>query len=249
MNASYGHRLKSWRKQRKLSQRELGSQIGVSQGYIGDIEAGRSEPSRNFLQKLTERFGVSSHWVLTGAGEASVLETAGFEGRKAGTRIEPAELGKPLRGDFHFEDEDFVMVRRMELSVSAGHGVIPVDDGQKDAMAFSRTWFMRHHVQPDLAVLVEVRGDSMAPTIPNGALILIDCLDKDIAKKGVFAFNREDESFVKRLVPSAPDPSGRPQKVTIISDNPSYPPDAIVGEQINDARIVGRVKCVISSIL
>lgn len=70
MNASYGQRLASWRKEYGLTQRALGSALAVSQGYISDIEAGRSEPSRNFLQRLSEHFGVSADWVLYGAGEA-----------------------------------------------------------------------------------------------------------------------------------------------------------------------------------
>ncbi len=40
--------------------------LGVSQGYIGDIEAGRSEPSRNFLTTLQEKFGVPTDYILYG---------------------------------------------------------------------------------------------------------------------------------------------------------------------------------------
>ncbi len=69
MNADYGQRLASWRKNQHLSQRALGSAMGVSQGYISDIEAGRSEPSRNFLQLLSEKFGISADWLLYGRGE------------------------------------------------------------------------------------------------------------------------------------------------------------------------------------
>ncbi|AWZ21114.1 Hypothetical protein RAK1035_2406 [Roseovarius sp. AK1035] len=50
----------------KLSQRELSAAIGVSRGYIGDIEAGRSEPSRNFLERLQERFGLRADYILYG---------------------------------------------------------------------------------------------------------------------------------------------------------------------------------------
>lgn len=248
MNTNSGQRLKYWRDANGLSQRALASSLGVSQGYVGNIEANRSEPSRNFLKKLNERFGVSVDWVLNGTGDMIFQEPLGFEGRKEGTRIEPADLGKPLHGDFLYEGEDFVLVKRMELSVSAGRGLLALEDGQRDAIAFSRSWMMRHRVTPDLAVLVAVKGDSMAPTIPDGAMILIDCMDKNIATKGIFAFSVGDECFVKRLSPSDFDSAGMPRRIKVISDNPAYPPDALIGDDLQELRLVGRVKCVVASL-
>ncbi|MEM8554010.1 MAG: helix-turn-helix transcriptional regulator [Pseudomonadota bacterium] len=66
-----GERIKKWRKSVHRSQRNVGQIIGVSQGYIGDIEAGRSEPSREILTKLSKHFGLSADWVLTGEGTAT----------------------------------------------------------------------------------------------------------------------------------------------------------------------------------
>lgn len=66
----YGKRLRAWRTGQGLSQRDLSSQLEVSRGYIGDIEGGRSEPSRNFLMRLQERFGVRSDYILYGVGDA-----------------------------------------------------------------------------------------------------------------------------------------------------------------------------------
>lgn len=69
MNETYGHRLREWRKSVKLSQRGLAAELGISQGYVGDIESERAEPSRNFLIRLSERFGLSADWLLHGRGE------------------------------------------------------------------------------------------------------------------------------------------------------------------------------------
>lgn len=249
MNAEYGQRLATWRKEQRLSQRALGSVLGVSQGYLSDIESGRSEPSRNFVQALTERFGVSADWLLFGVGVPNSERAAGFETRRGGKRIEPSDIGKPLRGDFRFGSEDFFMIERMDLSVSAGHGLLPVDGGEGEMMAFPRSWVIAHRVNPDLAVLVRVKGDSMEPTIPDGALILIDSLDKSIVRGGIFAFNRGSESFVKRLQPSDPDERGYPTVIMIASDNPKYHPDWLNREAIDaELKIVGRVKCVIATV-
>jgi phage repressor protein C with HTH and peptisase S24 domain len=78
-DVNYSKRLIEWRKSLALTQIGLAAAIGVSRGYIGDIEAGRSEPSRGFLQKLTEKYGVRADWILYGTGaqtaesEASTL--------------------------------------------------------------------------------------------------------------------------------------------------------------------------------
>lgn len=248
MNAEYGQRLAAWRKEQKLSQRALGSVLGVSQGYIGDIEAGRSEPSRNFLQALTERFGVSADWILYGVGIPDTARASGFEARKRGKRIEPPDLGMPLRGDFRFGTENFFLIDRVDLDVSAGHGVLPVEGGERESFAFPRSWIIQQRVNPDLAVLVRVKGDSMAPTIPDGALILVDCMDKDLRRPGIFAFNRGEESFVKRLIPIGFREDGVPNAIKVLSDNPAYSPDAMLGSELDGFRPVGRVRCVVTTL-
>ena len=66
---SSGERVIMFRKDKKLSQQELADAIGVSRGYIGDIERNRSEPSSNFLTLLASKLGVSVDWLLTGEGD------------------------------------------------------------------------------------------------------------------------------------------------------------------------------------
>ncbi|SDY54664.1 XRE family transcriptional regulator [Citreimonas salinaria] len=265
MNADYGQRLKAWRGQQKLSQRRLGSELGVSQGYISDIEAGRSEPSRNFLRKLSERFGVSADWLLYGEDHKLLHRVGeewrapnpeeerelrlGFQARRTGSRIEPSEFGRPMRGDFHYEGQDFVMINRMDLCASEPTGLIAADGGQRDALAVSRSWLLENQVHPDLSVLVEMNGDSMAPTIPNGALILIDCMDRVFSADGVFAFSRGGKSFVRRLASLDVGTSPLAAALAVISDNPNYPIDVIRDSELEGVSIVGRVRRVVSNIL
>lgn len=66
---SSGERVILFRKDKKLSQQELADIIGVSRGYIGDIERNRSEPSSNFLTLLASKLNISVDWLLTGEGE------------------------------------------------------------------------------------------------------------------------------------------------------------------------------------
>jgi transcriptional regulator with XRE-family HTH domain len=72
---SSGERVILFRNDKNLSQQELADSIGVSRGYIGDIERNRSEPSSNFLTLLASKFNVSVDWLLTGRGEMHRTDT------------------------------------------------------------------------------------------------------------------------------------------------------------------------------
>lgn len=64
---SMGERLKTARKQRKLSQIRLAEMTGVSQSTISDIERGRNAGSTESA-KLAAALGVSALWLSTGRG-------------------------------------------------------------------------------------------------------------------------------------------------------------------------------------
>jgi transcriptional regulator with XRE-family HTH domain len=64
-----GKRVKEYRKSKEWSQQQLADLLGVSRSYLGDIEAGRSEPSTNFLTAITTKTDASSDWILTGEGK------------------------------------------------------------------------------------------------------------------------------------------------------------------------------------
>src|SRR5690606_20867567 len=80
-----GERLKAIRGDR--TQREFAEVLGVSHGYLGDIERGRSHPSIDFLCSLAVKCGIDLTWLLTGEQRgkpsplpgAVLLEPAGDE--------------------------------------------------------------------------------------------------------------------------------------------------------------------------
>lgn len=172
-------------------------------------------------------------------------EIPGFSGRHG--QIEPADPAAPGHGDFRFDGEEFIMVRRMDLSVSAGTGLEPVEGGETEALAFSKRWLEKARINPDLAVLVRVRGDSMAPAIPDGCLVLVHLPEMYVDREGIYAFNRGGNSFVKRLIPSWMPERDQLSALTILSDNPAYPPDVVFGQALNEIRVVGRVRCALTA--
>lgn len=79
---------------------------------------------------------------------------------------------------------------------------------------------------------IKAVGDSMEPTIKDGALVLIDKSDVNIDKSGVFAVNASGSVYIKRISKSM---SGM---VEIISDNTLYPKESFTQEEVF---VIGRI--------
>lgn len=51
--------LKKFRKEKKLTQKELAERLGYVPSYITNIETGREKPSNNLLDRIEEVFGIN----------------------------------------------------------------------------------------------------------------------------------------------------------------------------------------------
>lgn len=244
MSDSPGKRLAAFRGSLGMNQRAFAQSLGVSPGRIGTLETDAAPLSRAFLEKIAGVHGVNADWLLSGHGEMLRSPVGSVSARKG--KVELADRSRPDHGDVTYQGIEYVFAKRMALSVSAGNGLIPVDDAEAEGVAFPSAWLRRQRINGDLAVLVSVRGDSMAPTIPDGALVLIHVAERSLATAGIYAFNLDGESFVKRVVPQSSQDDGRPVAVAILSENPAYPPLVLAGQDLNRITIVGRVRAVIS---
>lgn len=134
----------------------------------------------------------------------------------------------------------------MGLSVSAGNGLEPVPEGDEDGLIFPTAWLSRRGIDPGLSVIVGVRGDSMAPAIPDGALVLIDCRVRRFEGPGVYAFSWQGQAYVKRVLPTGKAKDGKPAALMLISDNPAYPPVALTGPDMNAPSVAGKVRATLN---
>ena len=139
-------------------------------------------------------------------------------------------------------------MRRMGLSISAGSGLEELEPEDEDGLLLPTAWFGARGINPDVCVIVSVRGDSMAPGIPDGSLVLIDCATKIVHKAGVYAFALDGNAYVKRLIPSIDGAKKTPIAITMVSDSPAYAPVPLIGHRMNALRIVGRVRAVLASL-
>lgn len=63
-----GKRLKRLREKLRLTQKEFAEKLGYSQAYIAELEKGKKEPSRKFLQQLKSQYAINIEWILFGEG-------------------------------------------------------------------------------------------------------------------------------------------------------------------------------------
>jgi phage repressor protein C with HTH and peptisase S24 domain len=144
--------------------------------------------------------------------------------------------------------DDFELIDRYDLNVSAGPGLIPVDENAVGKVAFTRKWLAREGIDARKAGIVRVSGDSMAPTIPDGAFVLVHMPERELVRQGIFALSYDGQAMIKRLVPSEHGRDGRPLAIVLVSDNPMHPPRVVAGHDLRLVRVVGRVRLVLSSI-
>lgn len=229
-----GPKIREFRESKGLTREQLAVALGVKATRVQDIETQRQKVSDAFIIDFVDKFGVSVEWLFS-KGEGGKLA------------VDLPDRDNPWSGDVRLDDRDFSLIRRFGVRASAGNGLYPDPDHQEDAIAFQTRWLLRQGINAQLAGIVEVSGDSMSPTLRDGALALVHLPEMDIRKEGIFAFTRDGEVFVKRISPLTFDTAGNVSSLVLISDNAIYPAEVMGGEDLNAIRIAGRIRCCIET--
>ena len=128
---------------------------------------------------------------------------------------------------------EHVLVPKLAVRASAGHGAINDHERPEHLLAFRRDWFRKHGLRLDRLGAIEVNGDSMEPTLLDGETILINCgcpMPPPLETLVVARVN-DDELVVKRLYKWDDD-------YMLLSDNRIYRPiklmpgDELIGEVV-----------------
>ena len=102
-----------------------------------------------------------------------------------------------------------------------------------DYLAFKAEWLRRRiGIDPKSLMLVEAVSDSMAPTIDEGDLVLVDLRDPRFRHDGVYVLRASGDLSIKRI-------QRRPDgKLIIRNDNAAYEPTVVAADSVN---VVGHV--------
>ncbi len=226
-------RIKAARDAKGLSQAALGKLIGVSRVAVTQWESGETAPTHGKLPVIADALGVSVSDLLSDDAP-----------------LPPPRPSRPAPSP---------IARIPEIDVRGGMGgggVVAYYRNGNDASGcpatdefgnpvtiddVKTTWdlpsdYVRHELRilPSKAYLIEVKGDSMSPTLESGDRVMIDTADVVPTPGGVFAVWDGLGLVVKRIEHV---PNSDPPTVRIISDNPHH---STYERTLDEARIVGR---------
>ena len=177
-------RLKEARDAVGLTQPELAVKAGVSQGTIGNIEAGIRKRPRDLLA-IAAALNVNPAWLETGKGSRCADGQQQFP--------QPIDLEN---------NPDYPAVRRVRFKLSAGASGFGIEyqDGEDAPIVFKKDWFESHGYRPDRLFAVSVSNGSMEPGLYDGDTVVVNTELAEPKDGRVFAVNYEGEMVIKRLV-------------------------------------------------
>ncbi|MCU9850387.1 hypothetical protein OEZ60_20590 [Defluviimonas sp. WL0024] len=186
-------------------------------------------PDSNYLAAV-EKAGVDVLYVLTGKRirpDATLVHPNG--------NIELEVKSTQGHGAGSHALDDLTPIDVYAVEAAAGGGRLNREQGRIGTLAFRRDWLASLGIRPSKAKILRVCGDSMEPTIRDGAIVLVDEDRKSPDRNFIYAFLEGEELRLKRL------DLVQGKILTISSDNPAYPAEVRVGAEINDLTILGRV--------
>lgn len=177
---------------------------------------------------------------LNGTTPLSMKAAKGFAD---GLRCEVSDFSPRLAADINrlttnrnTEEDEFTPVRRVDVNVSAGRGILVTEEPSKSALMFRRSFLHEVGTTPNSSVIVTVKGNSMDPTLRDGAVLLVNTAAKSVMNGQIYAFRRDGELFVKRMHRIM---NG---DFLAVSDNPDRElyPDINIPSYDHDFEVIGR---------
>ena len=201
-----------------LSQSELARKIGVSQQAIGKLVNGHVQTSRH-LHVIARELGTTPQYL-------------------AGETDDPTEGALPVPTPELLSDQiGVVEIKEIDLAYGMGACFLDVPVAT-ESRHFSLAWVRLYtNSSPDKLFFARGIGDSMAPTLLDSDMVLIDTAQQT-PRMGdqIWAIAYGQIGMIKRLRPM-PDGS-----VKILSDNDRVPPEIAVDGEMH---IIGRVVAVV----
>ena len=209
-------RLRYLLKVNELTEDALAKKVNVSQQAINYVLNGKTRSPKNILEIATA-LGVNAHWLKTGEGSpaADVFAFTSEKDNDHTLRVDllDAELAAHSSGIINLEYPDVIS------SIFFTH------EGVKRILGRTTT---------DGVYMFKVPTDSMMPTITQNDIVFIDTNVKEYIGEGVYSFNLNGETYIKRLQRL---PTG---VIMALSDNPLYHPFEITEDLFDTAEIIGK---------
>ncbi|HTP79959.1 MAG TPA: XRE family transcriptional regulator [Bacteroidota bacterium] len=216
MKVSLAARIREARVRRELDQAALAARIDVASRTVQRWEKGDQVPDSNFLLRIAKVTGVSAQWLLSGEGDV-------YSPSHQKPNILPLHPGRLKKID--------LVPLPLLSSVPAG------TPGLTFHPDYVEKYITVDDVRDSSAFALEVKGNSMAPRIENGDIIVVS--PKREARSGDICVVRVEEEDTVKLVRL------EDQFIHLIPLNPEYEPMVV---RKKDVTFVWRVVKVIKSL-
>lgn len=204
---------------------QAASTVQMSAQQLGKWLRGEARPAFFPVVQLCLAAGRSLEWLVTGAeGEAAKVRWQLGGGLQAAL----SEIGK-------LDYADLVLIPVLDVRLSAGHGGWNERSEKIGSIPFRGSYLRQLGVEPRSVHAVHASGDSMFPTIADGAAVLIDTSKREVVGDGIYAFVLDSYARIKRIQ------KGMDGSLNFLSDNAAlYPPERLPGDRADGLEIVGR---------
>lgn len=216
-----GKRVKEARQKLKLTQAQLAELVGISQQAIQNLEQRDSQDSKSIIE-LAKALQVKPEWLKHG-GDVIHEESPAY-----------TFFPDPQSPS----EQTHIIIPRLNVAASCGNGMLNDHVEVNGGLAFMRSWLRDQGWNAANLVVIYACKDSMAPTITDGSVLLVDT-GQTLPESGrIYVLNWFGEERVKRLHRIGP------TQYRVTSDNPNkheYPDEVIDFEQTPEVRVIGRV--------
>ncbi len=242
-----GQRIAEARKRAGLGQVELAVALGdrYDHSVISRVESGQSGLRIDGLANAAAELNVSADWLLgltddptpaasrNGSPAVSVND-GGYPVPEKHANIDtrPVAETKPGYNLDEAKDQDGIWnLPVREVRPAAGSGAEVFGEEVVGYVPFRADWLKERSIDPEQADVVQVSGESMEPTLPDGCTILVDRSRRELQPKHIYVLRNEDGLVVKRV-------DRNREGWWVISDNPAWLPVMLT----EDTDIVGEVR-------
>lgn len=130
---------------------------------------------------------------------------------------------------------DAAAIPMLDVYVSAGPGYENDVGRDLETVPFPRALLRNLGVREKYARFMVARGDSMIPTIKDGALVLVDTSISRAKDEGIYVVVVGNGLRIKRVA------FGWQGSLNLLSDNEQYPPERVDAPDAETLRVVGKV--------
>lgn len=196
----------------------IAERTGIPVTSIDRYCRAQSEPPATRLGELAKACGVTTDFIIFG--------------EQARPEVLMAQLTPGARSA---DLENVELIPLLDVIASAGPGYENTRPYEIELLPFPKSWLARLGLPARFARFIDSRGDSMEPTIPEGAICLVDVRVEHARKDGIYVLLDGANVRIKRIA------IGWQNSVVLISDNERYASETLAPPDAEALRVAGKV--------